>query len=89
MFDIKHPKVSENWFLTYDWQDFYRDVKEAIPPNMPEERGNFVTTSEFCDADLAGDRITRRSMTGILIFLNRAPINWYSKKQATIKTSTF
>ena len=31
MFDIKHPMVNENWFLTYDWQDLYRDVKEANP----------------------------------------------------------
>ena len=89
MFDTKNPKVNENWFLTYDWQDFYRDVEEAIPPNMPEARGNLVTTSLFCDADLAGDRVNRRSMTGILIFLNRAPIHWYSKKQSTVESSTF
>ena len=28
-------------------------------------------------------------MTGILIFLNRAPIHWYSKKQSTVESSTF
>ena len=43
----------------------------------------------FVDADHAGDRATRRSFTGILIYANRAPIIWYSKKQNTVETSTF
>ena len=33
--------------------------------------------------------MTRRSQTRILIFLNRAPIVWYSKRQNTVETSTF
>ena len=41
------------------------------------------------DADHAGDRLTRRSHTGIILFLNSAPIIWYSKRQATIESSTF
>ena len=31
----------------------------------------------------------RRSQTGILIFLNKAPIVWYSKRQNTVESSTF
>ena len=41
------------------------------------------------DADHAGDSVTRRSRTGILIFLNSTPIIWYSKRQNTVETSTF
>ncbi len=37
----------------------------------------------------AGDKVTRRSRTGVLVFLNRAPIVWYSKKQNSIESSTF
>ena len=33
--------------------------------------------------------MTRRSHTGILIYLNNAPIDWYSKKQNTVESSTF
>ena len=33
--------------------------------------------------------MTRHSQTGILLFLNRAPIIWYSKRQNTVETSTF
>ena len=33
--------------------------------------------------------MTCRSQTGILMFLNKAPIVWYSKRQNTAETSTF
>ena len=56
---------------------------------MPTTRGNPLTISAFVDADLAGDKLNRRSQTGILIFCNKAPIHWYSKRQPTVETSTF
>jgi hypothetical protein len=43
----------------------------------------------FVDANHAGNKVTRRSHTGILIYLNCAPILWYSKAQNTVKSSTF
>ena len=56
---------------------------------MPESRGLSVTISLFVDADLAGDQANRRSQTGILIFINRAPMHWYSKRQLSVQASTF
>ena len=89
VFDASSPDIDERRFTKCSWTDFYRDAKEAIPPNMPEPRGKAVACHCFVDADHAGDRVTRRSHTGILIFLNRAPIIWFSKKQNTVETSTF
>ena len=43
----------------------------------------------FVDSDHAGDVVTRRSRTGVLIFLGMAPITWHSKKQGSIETSSF
>jgi hypothetical protein len=43
----------------------------------------------FVDADHTGNRITRRSQTDILLYLNSAPILWNSKAQATVEMSTF
>jgi hypothetical protein len=43
----------------------------------------------FVNADHAGNLVTRRSQSGILLFVNRAPIIWYSKRQNTVETSTF
>ena len=48
-----------------------------------------VSTHCFVDSDHAGDTVMRRLQTGILIFVNRAPILWYSKRQNTVETSTF
>jgi hypothetical protein len=56
---------------------------------MPEQRGQSVTTSCFVDSDHAGCRIMRRSHTGVIVFVNNAPILWYSKRQSTVKSSTF
>ena len=69
--------------------EFYPNAQEEIPPNAPEERGKAVQMIAFSDSDHAGDLLTRRSRTGVLIFLNRSPIIWYSKKQSCIETSTF
>ena len=56
---------------------------------MPPPCRHAVSSHCFVDADHASNTVTWRSQTGILIFLNRAPIVWYSKRQNTVETSTF
>ena len=73
----------------HDWSDFYNDYKELEPHDMPEPRGNPLQMTCFVDSDHAGDAVSRRSRTGVLIFLNKAPIIWHSKKQNSIETSSF
>ena len=89
VFDPDYPKIDERRSKKYNWTNLYRDAEEAIPTNMPEPQGNVVSTHCFVDANLVGDMITQRSQTGILIFVNRAPIVWHSKRQNMIKASTF
>jgi hypothetical protein len=43
----------------------------------------------YVDADHAHDLVTRRSITGILVLLNKTPIRWVSKRQKTVETSTY
>ena len=57
--------------------------------NMPEPRGKEVDTMVFVDADHAGNRVTLRSHTGVIIFVSMAAVIWYSKKQNTVETLTF
>ena len=64
-------------------------MKEAIPPNLPEVRGHTIIITYFVDANHGRNLKDRKSQTGILIFLNRAPMYWYSKQQSSIETSTF
>ena len=56
---------------------------------MPEPRGLPISTAAFDNADLVGDKINRRSQTGVPIFFNNAPIHWYSKRQPSVEASTF
>mmetsp|Transcript_12139 Transcript_12139/g.17505 ORF Transcript_12139/g.17505 Transcript_12139/m.17505 type:complete len:474 (-) Transcript_12139:35-1456(-) len=76
-------------WIEHEWDEFYPGAQEVIPPNAPTPRGKPVQINLFCDAAHANDYITRRSTTGIIIFLNGAPISWYSKRQNTIESSTF
>jgi hypothetical protein len=89
VFSPENTDVRDDIFTQHDWSSFYPDVKEAIPPNVPEPRGNPVTITCYVDADHAGCRVTRRSQTGILLFIQQALIAWYSKRQNTVETSTF
>jgi len=89
VFDDTVPVFDQTRFAKADWSEYYPDAAEAIPMDAPAPRGRAVTMTAFCDADHAGDRVTRRSRTGIIIFLNRSPIIWFSKQQNTVETSTF
>ena len=56
---------------------------------MPEPRGNPVTISAFVNANHAGNVVTRRSHSGIITFVQNAPIIWFSKHQNTVEGATF
>jgi hypothetical protein len=89
-FDDKPPMIIEDAFHRTDWsKSVYGDVEEEIPINCPEPRGNPVTMTCFVDANHAGNKVTRRSQTGFIMYLNLAPIDWFSKQQNTCKSSTF
>ena len=87
--DPTFPQIDASALVVHDWGSFYGDVKEAIPPNAPKARGMKMIITVFVDADHAGDKVSRRSRTGFVVFLYGAPIYWMSKKQTSIETSTF
>ena len=82
-FDPQHPNIDERAFKEHDWYKYYRDAKERLPSDSPKPRGNMLSSHCFVDSDHVGDMETRQSQTGILIFVNRAPILWCSKRQNT------
>ena len=88
-FDLDYPKILEGRFQRFDWIDFYKGVKEDISIDMPESRGNPVEVHCFVDASHVSDKITRRSHTRILIFINKSTISFCSKRQNSVETSTF
>jgi hypothetical protein len=84
------PDFSDIEVAKYDWsKSIYGDASEAVPKDAPEPLGKPVTMTHYQDANLYHDIITGRSVTAILHFLNKFPINWYSKKQAAVETATY
>jgi len=79
MSTIFHPSmlhVNEQRFKVADWKDFYGDMKEGMPEDMPEPLGNPVKMTAWVDSDHAGNLVMRQLQTGYLIFLNQSPILW-------------
>ncbi len=74
---------------TSEFKEYYRDAKEELPARMPRPRGKPVVTTAFVDASHGANKKTRRSHSGYIIFVNRAPIKWFSKRQQTVETSAF
>ena len=78
--NYSHPSVQDN-----DWSRIvYGHVKEEIPKDIPKLLRNRVVTATFLDASLHHD-----ILTAVFHFINTTPIDWYSKRQATVKAVTY
>jgi len=90
VFDPTEPDIDDSQFVREDWTASpYGECKEELPSNMPPPRGIGFSMRAFVDSDHAGNLATRRSRTGFIIFLNSAPIYWFSKSQTSVETSSF
>ena len=90
VFDKTEPTFADSSAcIQADQVELYPDDQEAIPLNVPKARGNSVSSSVFANTDHTGCQVTHRSTTGILIFVNRAPIFWSYRRQNTVESSTF
>ena len=73
-----------------DWEgSIYGKVTEILPTEAPTPLGKSVVTVSYHDASLFHNVITGRSVTGTLHVLNKTPIDWCSKKQATVETAAY
>ena len=89
VFDDTEPDLSGFHFKKCDWEAQYLGAKEPILNNAPKPLAHRVTTTCYIDASHVGCQVTHHSHTGVLIFVNRALIIWYSKQQNTVESSTF
>ena len=60
-----------------------------VPDDAPVPKGKRVVCTTYKDANLYHDMVTGKAVTGILHFLNQTPVEWFSKKQATVETATY
>ena len=59
VFDPNYPEIDHDNFPKRDWDNFFGDVKECIPLDMPEPLGEEVLLHLYVDADYAGDGSNR------------------------------
>ncbi len=89
-FCTEEPDVSVLPDQQFDWAyTVYGQIEEVLPLDMLAPLGKFVTLMHYVDANLYHDLITRRSVTRILHLANKTPIDWYSKKQATVEPASY
>jgi len=56
---------------------------------MPTPKGKSIHITCYVDADHAHDKVTQRSVTSILLFINGMTIKWISRHQKTVESSTY
>jgi hypothetical protein len=87
---IEEPDYSDIPDLHHDWsRSVHRELSEILPHDSPKPLGKYVTLRYYLDANLMHDITTGRSVTGILHLINKTPIYWYSRKQATHETAMY
>ena len=76
--------------MKHDWSyTVYGYIQEIIPNDCPKPLGKSFTTTTTLDANLLHCMATGESLTVCLHFYNQTPMDWYSKKQATVETATY
>jgi hypothetical protein len=88
-FRTKEPDYFKYQSKDMNWKYVYGDVEEEVFTNMPKAKGRKVVITMFADANLYHDQITGRSVTGLILMLNKTPIDWFSKKQISVESATY
>ena len=57
-FDPDEPDINEDAFNAMAvWDDFYADLEELLPPNMPKAQGKTVSLHYLVDSDHARNKV--------------------------------
>ena len=60
-----------------------------IPPDISDPKVKPVRITTFLNEDHANDLETRWSITIVIMFINKNPIQWYNRLYINAKTSTY
>jgi Reverse transcriptase (RNA-dependent DNA polymerase) len=72
-----------------DLSTIYPDACEDLDPKLPVPLGPELEITGVMDSDHAHDHMTRRSVSGILLFVGRTPVMAFSKRQGAVQASTY
>ena len=68
-----------------DFLDDYPDATEDVGTDFPMAYGQELDTTVFFDADHGHDHVTRRSISGLIVFVGSTPVIWISKQQDVLQ----
>ena len=88
----KPPNIDSKYETVKLKEDFggqYQYFQEDMDPKFPDPLVPEMDINIFVDANHAHDKVTGRSVTGLLCFVGSTPVSWKSKRQASVQTSTF
>ena len=86
---LKHDVISTEQEIVHDSGNQYTYFHEDIDPRFPDPVVEGLAVMIFSDSDHGHDKVTGRSITGILVFLGSTPIYWSSKRQSSVQLSTY
>ena len=71
--------------------EYYPDATDPLQHDntLPETLHKELTITEYVDSDHSHDKVTRRSITGLVIFIGKTPVYCLSKCQGNIETLTY
>ncbi|KAL7447645.1 hypothetical protein ACHAXS_000041 [Conticribra weissflogii] len=87
--DPTYPDIDDEQFPVMDWKEFYGKVTDSNPHNTPKPLGKPVYALMFVVSYHSGDKQTRQSNSGYLIYVNTALVDWNLKQQAKVETGVF
>ena len=64
-------------------------LKNQFDNRLPAPKMKELSITIFADSDHGHDRVTGKSISGIIVFIGRTPIYYSSKRQSSVQTSTF
>ena len=72
-----------------DFGNQYSDFVEETDSRLPALRMKELSLNIFVDSNHGHDKVTGRSITGLISFIGRTPVYWAAKRQSAVQTATF
>eukprot|EP00957_Ditylum_brightwellii_P180623 13758642-Ditylum_brightwellii.AAC.1 len=70
-------------------REHYPEAEESIDDQLPKPFFDELAITAYVDSDHAHNKLTRRSITGLAIFVGHTPVLYQSKRQGAVETSTY
>jgi hypothetical protein len=86
---IVNKELLENMTTDYGFEDYYAYAYEELDERFPKPIGTELPVSIFFDSDHGDDRVTGRSISGVIVMVGCTLITWKSRRQGAIATSTY